>query len=272
MGVIGCKGTGDGDGRGDRARRKRRASKRRKGRPSCVDCFFHCQMLCALDLDEPCSTFRPNTADGLVPPRQPALLSARRRRSEPGWERVRNQPEWPPGAARLISNRPSRRLSGPFRGYDRPDGRRRREPQARPAVRGRRVTSELGRLAKVMRESTLRRGRGDHHRGPSGVGFFVIEDGNATVSLRGEIVRTLGPGRPLRRDRTDRRGAALGHGHRQHRPALPRAWRRGSSGPSSRSTPRSPGRCSRPWPPDCATPRSAVSERRGDLSPQRRCW
>jgi hypothetical protein len=53
---------------------RRRASKRRKGRPSCVDCFFHCQMLCALDLDEPCSTFRPNTADGLVPPRQPALL------------------------------------------------------------------------------------------------------------------------------------------------------------------------------------------------------
>ena len=48
--------------------------KRRKGRPACVDCFFHCQMLCALDLDEPCSTFRPNTDDGLVPPRQPALL------------------------------------------------------------------------------------------------------------------------------------------------------------------------------------------------------
>jgi hypothetical protein len=53
---------------------RRRQVKRRKGRPSCVDCFFHCQMLCALDLDEPCSTFRPNTNDGLVPPRQPALL------------------------------------------------------------------------------------------------------------------------------------------------------------------------------------------------------
>jgi hypothetical protein len=53
---------------------KRRAAKRRKGRPSCEDCFFHRQMLCALDLDEPCSTFRPNSTDGLVPPRQPALL------------------------------------------------------------------------------------------------------------------------------------------------------------------------------------------------------
>jgi hypothetical protein len=53
---------------------KRRAAKRRKGKPSCEECFFHCQMLCALDLDEPCSTFRPNSSDGLVPPRQPALL------------------------------------------------------------------------------------------------------------------------------------------------------------------------------------------------------
>ena len=50
-----------------------RSSKRRNGR-SCEDCFFHRRMLCALDLDEPCSTFRPDTPQGLVPPRQPALL------------------------------------------------------------------------------------------------------------------------------------------------------------------------------------------------------
>ena len=53
---------------------KRRATKRRKGRPSCEDCFFHRHMLCALDLDEPCSTFRANSADGLIPPRQHTLL------------------------------------------------------------------------------------------------------------------------------------------------------------------------------------------------------
>jgi hypothetical protein len=53
-----------------RAERKPRG---KSGR-SCEECFFHCHMLCALDLDEPCSTFRPNTSDGLVPPRQPALL------------------------------------------------------------------------------------------------------------------------------------------------------------------------------------------------------
>jgi len=41
---------------------------------SCEDCFFHRHNLCALGLDEPCPTFRPDTPEGLVPPRQPALL------------------------------------------------------------------------------------------------------------------------------------------------------------------------------------------------------
>jgi hypothetical protein len=54
-------------------RRPGRKRKRKNGR-SCEDCFFHCKMLCALDLDEPCSTFRPDAAGGLIPPRQPALL------------------------------------------------------------------------------------------------------------------------------------------------------------------------------------------------------
>ena len=41
---------------------------------TCEDCFFRANNLCALGLDEPCPTFRPNTAAGLVPPRQPSLL------------------------------------------------------------------------------------------------------------------------------------------------------------------------------------------------------
>jgi CRP-like cAMP-binding protein len=53
---------------------------------------------------------------------------------------------------------------------------------------------ELGRLAKVMRESRFNEGEVITTEGRSGIGFFLIEDGNATVSLRGEIVRTLGPG------------------------------------------------------------------------------
>jgi hypothetical protein len=46
----------------------------RKKAPSCEDCFFHKQMLCALALDAPCPTFRPDTPHGLVPPQQPTLL------------------------------------------------------------------------------------------------------------------------------------------------------------------------------------------------------
>ena len=51
---------------------------------------------------------------------------------------------------------------------------------------------ELGRLVKAMRDSRFNEGEVITTEGRSG--FFLIEDGNATVSLRGEIVRTLGPG------------------------------------------------------------------------------
>jgi hypothetical protein len=55
-------------------RKQGAAKRRRKNGRSCEDCFFHRRMLCALDLDEPCSTFRADGPQGLVPPRQPALL------------------------------------------------------------------------------------------------------------------------------------------------------------------------------------------------------
>jgi CRP-like cAMP-binding protein len=55
-------------------------------------------------------------------------------------------------------------------------------------------SKELKRLAKQMGERTFNEGETITTEGESGVGFFVIEDGNATVSLRGEEVQTLGPG------------------------------------------------------------------------------
>ena len=55
-------------------RRKGAAKRRRKNGRSCEDCFFHRRMLCALNLDEPCSTFRPDSPHGLIPPTQPMLL------------------------------------------------------------------------------------------------------------------------------------------------------------------------------------------------------
>jgi hypothetical protein len=50
---------------------------------SCEDCFFRRHGLCALGLDSPCPTFRPDTPDGLVPPRQPALLMRDRAEGAP---------------------------------------------------------------------------------------------------------------------------------------------------------------------------------------------
>jgi hypothetical protein len=39
----------------------------------CEDCFFHQQRLCALDLGEPCTTFRP-AERALAPERQLAFV------------------------------------------------------------------------------------------------------------------------------------------------------------------------------------------------------
>jgi CRP/FNR family cyclic AMP-dependent transcriptional regulator len=53
---------------------------------------------------------------------------------------------------------------------------------------------ELRKLGKRMSERTFNEGDEITKEGESGIGFFVIEDGNATVSVGGKIVRTLGPG------------------------------------------------------------------------------
>ena len=47
---------------------------RKTDAPRCEDCYFRKKMLCALDLEEPCVTFRENRPEGLVPPKQPVLL------------------------------------------------------------------------------------------------------------------------------------------------------------------------------------------------------
>ena len=53
---------------------------------------------------------------------------------------------------------------------------------------------ELKKLANRMQVRSFNEGDEITAEGKSGIGFFVIEDGNATVSVGGEIVRTLGPG------------------------------------------------------------------------------
>ena len=50
---------------------------------SCDECYFRCNLLCALNLDEPCATFRPDHPDGLRPPRQ-LRFTFRQERRTPG--------------------------------------------------------------------------------------------------------------------------------------------------------------------------------------------
>lgn len=52
------------------------ASVRQKGavQPRCEDCFFGRRGLCALNLGEPCSTFRAEGPNGILPPTQPSLI------------------------------------------------------------------------------------------------------------------------------------------------------------------------------------------------------
>jgi CRP/FNR family transcriptional regulator, cyclic AMP receptor protein len=53
---------------------------------------------------------------------------------------------------------------------------------------------ERSKLAERMMERSFGEGETITEQGKSGIGFFVIERGDATVSVKGEIVRTLGPG------------------------------------------------------------------------------
>jgi CRP/FNR family cyclic AMP-dependent transcriptional regulator len=53
---------------------------------------------------------------------------------------------------------------------------------------------ELERIAASMKERTFSAGETVTAEGSSGVGFFVIESGNAKVTVGGEDRRQLGPG------------------------------------------------------------------------------
>jgi hypothetical protein len=52
-------------------------------KPRCEDCFFHQNMLCALEDKRPCPTFRPAHPEGLRPPRQLSFVFRQGRRPDP---------------------------------------------------------------------------------------------------------------------------------------------------------------------------------------------
>jgi hypothetical protein len=61
-----------------------RAPKRAQPKISCDDCYFRVNLLCALDLNEPCATFRPNAAQ-LRPPSQLQFVFRQERRARAAW-------------------------------------------------------------------------------------------------------------------------------------------------------------------------------------------
>ena len=59
-------------------------SKRAPRKVSCEECYFRRNLLCALDLPEPCATFRPNEAQ-LRPPQQMRFVFRQERRTRAAW-------------------------------------------------------------------------------------------------------------------------------------------------------------------------------------------
>ena len=68
---------------GKRVAKTRRRSARNARKPRCEDCFFHQNMLCALEDKKPCPTFRPAHPDGLRPPGQLSFAFRQGRRADP---------------------------------------------------------------------------------------------------------------------------------------------------------------------------------------------
>jgi hypothetical protein len=61
-----------------------RAPKRAAQKVSCEQCFFRVNALCALELSEPCATFRPHEAQ-LKPPQQLRFVFRQERRTRAAW-------------------------------------------------------------------------------------------------------------------------------------------------------------------------------------------
>jgi hypothetical protein len=62
-----------------------RSASNRTKKVTCDDCFFSRHGLCALELDAPCSTFRPDHPEGLRPPRQMRFMFRQERRHQTAW-------------------------------------------------------------------------------------------------------------------------------------------------------------------------------------------
>jgi hypothetical protein len=71
------------EGRRLQTTQARRAARRTK-KVTCDECFFRVNLLCALELDEPCATFRPSEAQ-LRPPQQLRFVFRQESRTRAAW-------------------------------------------------------------------------------------------------------------------------------------------------------------------------------------------
>jgi hypothetical protein len=62
----------------------KRTPKRAPHKVSCDECYFRVNLLCALELSEPCATFRPHEAQ-LKPPQQLRFVFRQERRTRAAW-------------------------------------------------------------------------------------------------------------------------------------------------------------------------------------------
>jgi hypothetical protein len=62
----------------------RAAPRTKSKRVTCDECFFRVNLLCALDLQEPCGTFRPSEAQ-LKPPPQLRFVFRQEQRTRAAW-------------------------------------------------------------------------------------------------------------------------------------------------------------------------------------------
>lgn len=65
------------------AARRKRTPRTKSPKPTCDDCWFKRNMLCALDADKPCPTFRDHER-GLTPPQQLSFVF-RQERTRSAW-------------------------------------------------------------------------------------------------------------------------------------------------------------------------------------------
>jgi hypothetical protein len=57
-----------------------------KKKVTCEECFFRRNGLCALAVEQPCATFRPDRPEGLRPPQQMRFVFRQERRRQAAWE------------------------------------------------------------------------------------------------------------------------------------------------------------------------------------------